>query len=67
MEFRGGPSRCKAAVRTEPGQDRAISNTVTPGYFKVMRISLLEGTDFAEMGDRATPAEAIVNEEFVRR
>jgi len=29
-----------------------------------MRISLLEGTDFAEMGDRATPAEAIVNEEF---
>src|SRR5712664_3268562 len=54
-------------VRTEPGEDRAISNTVTPGYFKVMRISLLEGTDFAEMGDRAAPAEAIVNEEFVRR
>jgi hypothetical protein len=54
-------------VRTESGQDRAISNTVTPGYFKVMAIPLLEGHDFAEMEDRAAPAQAIVNEEFVRR
>src|SRR5258708_5873324 len=54
-------------VRTEPGQDRAISNTVTPGYFKVMGIPLVEGTDFAEMRDKAAPAQTIVNEEFVRR
>jgi len=32
-----------------------------------MAIPLLEGNDFAEMGDRAAPAQAIVNEEFVRR
>jgi len=54
-------------VRTEPGQDRAISNTVTPGYFKVMGIPLVEGNDFADMWDKAAPAQAIVNEEFVRR
>jgi hypothetical protein len=54
-------------VRTESGQDRAISNTVTPGYFKVMAIPILEGSDFAEIRDKAAPAQAIVNEEFVRR
>ena len=54
-------------VRTEAGQDRSISNTVTPGYFKVMGIPLMEGTDFAGMEDRNAPAQAIVNEEFVRR
>jgi len=32
-----------------------------------MAIPLLDGNDFAEMGDRAVPAQAIVNEEFVRR
>jgi hypothetical protein len=53
-------------VRTEAGQDRAISNTVTPGYFKVMAIPILEGNDFADMRDKAAPAQALVNEEFVR-
>src|SRR4029077_10977153 len=70
LDLHGIPARSftvQGRVRTEPGQDRAISNTVTPGYFKVMAIPLLEGNDFAEMGDRAAPAQAIVNEEFVRR
>ncbi|HEY6267485.1 MAG TPA: ABC transporter permease [Candidatus Acidoferrum sp.] len=61
------PFTVQGHVRTEPGQDRAISNTVTPGYFKVMAIPLLEGNDFAEMRDKAAPPQAIVNEEFVRR
>jgi len=61
------PFTVQGHVRTEPGQDRAISNTVTPGYFKVMGIPLLEGNDFAEMRDQTSPAQAIVNEEFVRR
>jgi len=61
------PFTVQGRLRTQPGQDRAISNTVTPGYFKVMAIPLLEGNDFAEMGDRAAPAQAIVNDEFVRR
>ncbi len=70
LDLHGIPTRpftVQGRVRTEPGQDRAISNTVTPGYFKVMAIPLLEGNDFAEMRDKAAPAQAIVNEEFVRR
>jgi predicted permease len=70
LDLHGIPARpfsVQGRVRTEAGQDRAISNTVTPGYFKVMAIPLLEGNDFAEMGDREAPAQAIVNEEFVRR
>jgi predicted permease len=61
------PFTVEGRVRAEPGQDRAISNTVTPGYFNVMGIPLLEGNDFADMRDKAAPAQAIVNEEFVRR
>jgi predicted permease len=70
LDLHGIPRRSftvQGRVRTETGQDRAISNTVTPGYFKVMAIPLLEGTDFADMRDKAAPAQAIVNEEFVRR
>ena len=70
LDLHGIPARpftVQGRLRTQPGQDRAISNTVTPGYFKVMAIPLLEGNDFAEMGDRAAAAQAIVNEEFVRR
>jgi predicted permease len=70
VDLHGIPRRAftvQGHVRREPGQDRVISNTVTPGYFKVMAIPLLEGNDFAEMGDKAAPAQAIVNEEFVRR
>jgi len=68
LDLHGIPARSftvEGRVRTEAGQDRAITNTVTPGYFKVMAIPLLEGTDFADMRDKAAPAQAIVNEEFV--
>jgi len=70
LDLHGIPARpftVQGRVRTEAGQDRAIFNTVTPGYFKVMAIPLLEGNDFADMRDKAAPAQAIVNEEFVRR
>jgi predicted permease len=70
LDLHGIPTRSftvQGRVRTEAGKDRAISNTVTPGYFKAMAIPLLEGSDFAEMRDKAAPAQAIVNEEFVRR
>jgi putative ABC transport system permease protein len=70
VDLHGIPARSftvQGHVRTEAGKDRAISNTVTPGYFKVMGIPLVQGNDFVEMGDRAAPAQAIVNEEFVRR
>jgi hypothetical protein len=70
VDLHGMPRRSftvQGRVRTEAGQDRAIANTVTPGYFKVVGIPLLEGNDFADMRDKAAPAQAIVNEEFVRR
>jgi predicted permease len=70
LDLHGIPARpftVQGHVRTEAGQDRAICNTVTPGYFQVMAIPLLRGNDFAEMRDRAASAQAIVNEEFVRR
>jgi putative ABC transport system permease protein len=70
LDLHGVPARpftVQGRVRTESGQDRAISNTVTPGYFQVMGIPLVAGNDFADMRDTAAPAQAIVNEEFVRR
>ena len=70
VDLHGIPRRAFAVqgrVRTEPGQDRAIANTVTSEYFKVMSIPLVDGNDFADMRDKAAPAQAIVNQEFVRR
>ena len=70
LDLHGIPRRAftvQGRVRTEAGQDRTISNTVTPGYFTLMAIPILAGNDFVEMRDREAPAQAIVNEEFVRR
>ena len=70
LDLHGIPARpftVQGRVRTEAGQDRAIFITVTPGYFRVLAIPLLEGNDFAGMRDKTAPAQAIVNDEFVRR
>ena len=55
--------------RAESAQqsESALSNIVSPGYFKTMNIPLVAGSDFAAMLDRDTPPQVIVNEEFVRR
>jgi hypothetical protein len=47
--------------------DEALTNTVTPGYFAVMGLPILAGSDFASLRDEAAPRQAIVNQEFVRR
>jgi predicted permease len=70
LDIHGLPQRSfqlEGRVRTDGGRDRALSNTVTPGYFAAMRIPLLAGRDFAELADAAAPAQAVVNQEFVRR
>jgi len=46
--------------------ERALVNTVTPGYFATMGIAITEGTDFAPLNDAAAPPQAIVNETFAR-
>jgi macrolide transport system ATP-binding/permease protein len=64
------PSRAFALegrARSEAGEDEALFNVVTPGYFRTMGISFVEGADFAELGDAAPAPQAIVNEAFVAR
>src|SRR5262249_6288099 len=42
-------------------------NLVTPGYFRTMRIPLLEGRDFAKSDIETSPWVAIVNEAFAKK
>ena len=70
LDIHGLPMRVftlEGRARSEEGFDQALSNTVTPDYFRVMAIPLRAGVDFADLSDAATPPQAIVNEEFVRR
>jgi len=59
--------RLEGRARDDGAVDQALTNVVTPGYFATMRIPLVAGQDFAELGDPEAPAQAIVNQEFVRR
>ncbi|MGH9329567.1 MAG: ABC transporter permease, partial [Vicinamibacterales bacterium] len=70
LDIHGLPLRSftiEGRARPDGAADQALSNTVTPGYWSAMGIPLLQGTDFAVFADPATPAQAIVNEAFVRR
>ncbi|HEX8031194.1 MAG TPA: ABC transporter permease [Vicinamibacterales bacterium] len=69
LDIHGLPMRgftLEGRAETKP-QERALSNIVSPGYFKTMGIPILAGADFVEMADTTAPPQAIVNEEFVRR
>jgi predicted permease len=59
--------RLEGRAETSTQQESALSNIVSPGYFKTMGIAMVAGEDFAEMADRSAPKQVIVNEEFVRR
>jgi len=53
-----------------PGRSENMNifrNVVSPGYFKLMRIPLLEGRDFTEQDDKKTAPVMIVNQTFVHR
>src|SRR5207249_2732311 len=54
-------------VRSDATPDVALTNTVTPDYFRTMGIAIRRGRDFAPLGDETAPKQAIVNTEFVRR
>jgi predicted permease len=69
LDIHGLPVRTFAIegrARLDGAADRALSNTVTPGYFAAMEIPLLAGRDFAELSETTQSPEAIVNTEFVR-
>jgi putative ABC transport system permease protein len=52
----------------QPGQaPEADDRIVTPGYFRTMRIPLLQGRDFTEGDRESAPQVVIVNESLARR
>ena len=70
LDIHGLPLRAftlEGRARSDAAPDRALSNTVTPDYFRTMGIPLRRGQDFAPLEDKTTPPQAIVNDEFVRR
>lgn len=70
LDIHGMPARAftvEGRARPDGNTDRALSNTVTPGYFATLGIPLVAGGDFADIADTTAPPQAIVNEEFVRR
>jgi predicted permease len=70
LDIHGLPMRgflLEGRAQTTPQQEQALSNIVSPGYFKTMTIPIVAGADFAAMSDPAAPPQVIVNEEFVRR
>ena len=69
LDIHGMPTRfftLEGRARSDDALDEALMNTVTPGYFAVMGLPILAGRDFADLRDTASPAQAIVNEAFVR-
>ena len=70
LDIHGLPVRnftLEGRARGDAAPDQALSNIVTPDYFRVMDIPLRAGKPFADLNDTDAPPQAIVNEEFVRR
>ena len=69
LDIHGLPLRSFALegrARSDGQLDQALSNIVTPDYFRTMGIGLVAGNDFARLDDAAAPPQAIVNDAFVR-
>ncbi len=70
LDIHGLPLRAftlEGRAATGGSPDRALSNIVTPEYFRTMGIALRAGRDFVEFDDVAAPPQVVVNEAFVRR
>ena len=70
LDIHGLPSRMvtvEGRARDDGLLDRALTNTVSPGYFETMGIGVVDGRDFVDLRDPREASEAIVNEEFVRQ
>jgi len=70
LDIHGLPVRAftlEGRAREDAAPDQALRNVVTPGYFQTMAIPLRAGRDFSNLTDASAGAEAIVNDEFVRR
>jgi predicted permease len=70
LDIHGLPLRSftvEGRAHSDAAPDLALTNTVTPDYFRTMGIAIRTGGDFADLGDESAPKQAIVNTEFVRR
>jgi len=70
LDIHGLPSRAftlDGRQRADGEFDQALANTVTPGYFDVMKIPIVAGQTFAALDDQAAPPQVIVNQAFVER
>jgi predicted permease len=70
LDLHGMPTRVFTVdghQRSDDAYDEAFSNTVTPGYFDVMKIAFVAGHDFVRLTDTAAPPQVIVSAAFVRR
>jgi predicted permease len=70
LDIHGLPLRTftvEGRARADAAKDQAVSNVVTPGYFRTMDIPLRDGHDFAALNDAAAAPEVIVNDAFVAR
>ena len=70
LDIHGWPSRVftvDGKQRADGEFDQALANTVTPGYFSVMKIPFVAGTDFVSLDDQSAPPQVIVNQAFLDR
>jgi predicted permease len=70
LDIHGLPLRSftvEGRAQVQQAPDRALSNTVSNDYFKVMGVPIVAGRDFADMSDTTLGPQVMVNQEFVRR
>jgi putative ABC transport system permease protein len=70
LDIHGLPMRSftlEGRARSDDGEDQALFNVVTRGYFRTMGIPFVDGADFAELDDATAAPQAIVNDAFVAR
>ncbi|MGH9384066.1 MAG: ABC transporter permease [Vicinamibacterales bacterium] len=70
LDIHGLPLRSftlEGRAQSSQAPDTALSNTVTPDYFKAMDTPLVGGEGFVDLGDTSTAPQVVVNEEFARR
>jgi predicted permease len=70
LGFSGGNWENLEVEGYTPGRNENMKiyrDLVSPGYFELMKIPLVEGRDFDLRDDSKAPKVMIVNEEFVRR
>ncbi len=70
LDIHGLPMRgfvIEGRPRPDGRSDLALSNIVTPGYFRTMGIDLVAGSDLAALDDPAAAPQVVVNQAFVNR